>query len=1153
YYFDTQDAYGNSVNPCAQITEISGVTVYTNPQLLDGTATYNSLTDKVFVNVTYRNADGIDVKQDSVKLHIYDGTTEVQSSPFAMNYIGGVELTGKIFRTTVTIPSGNDYSYKFETQDINGWVKIETDLENGLIVNRAPELLWLETNEYLNKGVDKEECYESQDIVFKIKYKDTEGESPKQGYPKVIINNNDYEMEQLEGDFYTGMVYEYRTKLQKGIYEYRFSVQDSYGNNVNPCEQIENKIGVCVYADPTLDWLGTGEYTDKGVFYDVANDEVVYRIKYEAENEAQPYETYPKVHIYRGFTEIETGIMTYISGWIPNGAEYEYRTKLESGMIYRYSFEVKDENEWLTINTDLNNGPIVNKVPTLSWLETGEYIGRGINCLEGFESNNYTFKVKYEDTEGDAPNYVKLHLKKDGEIVNGSPFTMTNEGSGIYEKTLSNIESGTYSYYFNAQDSYGNNVNSCTQTTEQGGMIVYRNPSLMEGQAVYNSLTNKVKFEVKYESLDQIKVSAERIKVKIYDGTSEIAQSPILLEYENGTLMTSEKYSKEVELVSGENYSYKFEAQDINGWINLEKNLITGLVVNKAPTLSWLETDEYVGRGIDRLEGFQSNNYTFKVKYEDTEGDTPNYIKVHIKKDGAEVSGSPFDMKDEGSRVYAVSLNNLEKGAYTYWFDAKDDYGNNVNPCTQTAEQTGLIVSSLPRLDSETSIYNSTTDIVIVNVTYTNVDSVEAKQDSVKLHIYNGTTEIADSPFVMSYVSGQIKTGNIYRKELTLSSGNNYFYKIKAQDENEWTTLQTNLTNLAVVNKAPTLSWIETGEYIDRGINRLEGFESNNYTFKVKYEDTEGDTPNYVKVYVKKDGAEISDSPFDMTHEGNGIYALSLSNLRKGTYEYWFDARDSYGNSVNPCDQTSKNSGITVYSSPTLDSETSSYNSITDKVTINVIYTNADGIDVKQDSVKLHIYDGTTEMQGSPFVMNYVSGQVVTGNRYKKELILPSGDNYFYRIKAEDVNSWSKIETNINSIVINKAPTLSWLETSEYIGRGINRLEGFESNKYTFKIKYEDTEGNAPNYVKVYVKKNGAEISDSPFDMTHEGSGIYVKTLANIESGNYSYWFNAQDSYGNNVNSCTQTTKQTGVNVYNNPTLDSETSSYNSTTDKITV
>ena len=102
---------------------------------------------------------------------------------------------------------------------------------------------------------------------------------------------------------------------------------------------------------------------------------------------------------------------------------------------------------------------------------------------------------------------------------------------------------------------------------------------------------------------------------------------------------------------------------------------------------------------------------------------------------------------------------------------------------------------------------------------------------------------------------------------------------------------------------------------------------------------------------------------------------------------------------------------------------------------------------------------------------------------------------------------------------LNRAPRLVWLSTTNYWNDGLNPEDGVVADTFTYKVRYQDPDGDAPQYVKVRIYRDEVEIADSPFVMTCEGadyrmgvSCVYVST--GMAGGHYSYQFVAMDDPG---------------------------------------
>ena len=103
---------------------------------------------------------------------------------------------------------------------------------------------------------------------------------------------------------------------------------------------------------------------------------------------------------------------------------------------------------------------------------------------------------------------------------------------------------------------------------------------------------------------------------------------------------------------------------------------------NIAPTLSWTGESNYTADGLHPEAGYPNTDFVYRVKYTDQDNHPPasGYPKLHIKKGGTEIAGSPFPMTkvDAGDnysdgKLYTYNKSGLAEGTdYTYYFEAKD-------------------------------------------------------------------------------------------------------------------------------------------------------------------------------------------------------------------------------------------------------------------------------------------------------------------------------------------------------------------------------------------------------------------------------------------------------------------------------------------------
>ena len=151
---------------------------------------------------------------------------------------------------------------------------------------------------------------------------------------------------------------------------------------------------------------------------------------------------------------------------------------------------------------------------------------------------------------------------------------------------------------------------------------------------------------------------------------------------------------------------------------------------------------------------------------------------------------------------------------------------------------------------------------------------------------------------------------------------------------------------------------------------------------------------------------------------------------------------------------------------------------------------------------------------------------------------LNSGTIYYFAIKtADEIPNWSGLSNiaTIETITPNSDPELST--------PSLTPTSGDTSTNFKYRITYLDSDNNSPAYVRLYILKNGIEISDSPFDMndvdaldTNYADGklyTYSKILA---SGTYTYYFETQDVVASNIIRTITYTNPT-VNTITTPSL----------------
>ncbi len=745
---------------------------------------------------------------------------------------------------------------------------------------------------------------------------------------------------------------------------------------------------------PALSWTGETNYTSDGLHPEAGyrDTDFIYRVKYTDVNNDAPASGYPKVHIMKGGIEIAGSpfVMSEVDAGDTTYSDGKLYTYTKSGLVapgedYTYYFEAKDL--WNTPATgeptSPHDGPdVADRVPILSWTGEANYIGDGLNPETGYPNTDFIYRVKYTDVDNDAPasGYPELHIMKGGVEIDGSPFAMSEVDAGdttysdgkLYALTKSGLGPGTdYTYYFEAKDLWDGSATGDPTSPVDAPDVGNRAPALSwTGETNYTNdglhpetgyPSTDFVYRVKYTDVDNDAPASGYPELHIMKGGVEIDGSPFAMNevdagdttYSDGKLYTFTKNR----LGPGTDYTYYFEAKDIwNGSATGEPTSPQDApdVTNRTPALSWTGETDYTTDGLHPETGYPDTNFVYRVKYTDVDNDGPasGYPRVHIKKGGVEIDGSPFAMDEvdagdttySDGKLYTYTKNRLGPGTdYTYYFEAKDTW-NGLATGDPTSPQDAPDVANRTPILSWTGEANYIGDGLnpetgypntnfVYRVKYTDVDNDAPASGYPKLHIMKGGIEIAGSPFAMGEVDAgdtNYSDGKLYTyTKSRLGPGEDYTYYFEAKDI--WDGPAAGAPTSPqdgpdVGNRAPALSWTGETDYTDDGLDPEEGYPGLNFVYRVKYTDVDNDGPasGYPKVHIMKGGAEIDGSPFamsavdagDTTYSDGKLYTYTKGSLAPGKdYTYYFEAKDVWngpatGEPITPLD------GPIVESSP---------------------------------------------------------------------------------------------------------------------------------------------------------------------------------------------------------------------------------------------
>jgi len=151
---------------------------------------------------------------------------------------------------------------------------------------------------------------------------------------------------------------------------------------------------------------------------------------------------------------------------------------------------------------------------------------------------------------------------------------------------------------------------------------------------------------------------------------------------------------------------------------------------NRVPELLWPATPGYDSDGVEPDLNIMNGAFIFKVTFRDADNDSPmtGYPKVHIKKGGVEISGSPFTMEPSNSdafvtgRIFQKELTISAAGAdYTYAFEAQDVKGHVATGEPVSSEKSFTVINPWPMvsaIDPAQKMVNSGEFTLTVNGQY---------------------------------------------------------------------------------------------------------------------------------------------------------------------------------------------------------------------------------------------------------------------------------------------------------------------------------------------------------------------------------------------------------------------------------------------------
>ncbi|MDI6734607.1 MAG: hypothetical protein QME42_00165 [bacterium] len=969
YYFEAKDTYG--VYAEGTPTYSVGGPVVTGEPILNWAKDLSGYMDdglepefgtpgtSFIYRISYMNPANDPPGTNSPRLHIFKAGVELPNSPWIMvqenpdtNY-----EDGKLYSCPISLGTGT-YTYRFAAES-NGGIPATgtaTFIKDGPRVTLAPVLDWVNKPGYVTDGLDPEAGSATTTFVYRVLYTDTE--PPAAGYPKVHILKANKEIagspfgmqETLPGDTYAdGKEYEC-SRILTGTgkdYEYFFEAKDAIGVPAVGNAPVTSRPNAPVITDaPILNWVQAENYVTDGLHPELGTwgTKFTYKVTYSDANNDLPNQNFPKVHILKAGAEISGSPFLMIAATASDqncmdGKDYYFvQTLPYTGRDYTYFFEAEDT--WgikaSGAPTLQKDAPDVSRAPTLSWSGQPGFIEDGLEPEIGTQGTKFTYQVKYEDADGDPPysGFPKVHIYTGNNPIQNSPFPMQLINNGIYQYQT-NLAIGTYSYFFEAKDSYQLQAIG-TPTAPLNKPVVTDAPILDWVQEPGfdtdglnpNSGNSETRFTYKINYIDNNNNSPADWypKVIIYKGVTVL-----------GTYSMKEVDDKDITYTDGKlyyywgqfpesslDYKYKFIAKDSLGMDAVGKiQLNAGPLVNNPPTLNWTGESGYTNDGIEPDYGTTKDVYTYRIKYVDEDNHPPSggYPKLYIYSKGTLTNGSPITMNvvnpNDGTytdgKLYTFSTN-FSEGTYTYKFEAKDIYSAEV----MTSIKSGPSVSDAPSLswvnqdgfgtDGVNPDPGQTTNKFTYKILYTDVNNLPPADGYPKLYICIGDVVIYPGYILTKEGGDSYSTGVAYAfHEIYLSYASEaYSYYFEAKNRNNVVAIGQPTTShsgpkVEGPNHSPFLFSTGEKEYSFDGVHP-DAASPGIFTFHVAYRDNNVNppAPGYPAVVISKNNIPYGLGTYSMMYLNGGYfkgatYSTNITLNATGSYKYKFYAKDTKG------------------------------------------------------------------------------------------------------------------------------------------------------------------------------------------------------------------------------------------------------------------
>jgi hypothetical protein len=764
--------------------------------------------------------------------------------------------------------------------------------------------------------------------------------------------------------------------------------------------------------------------------------------------------------------EVDSGDTDYT-----DGKSYYYNYTGFTTGSYSFHFAANDTLGGWIETVEIPGLQVFNTPPVL--------LSPAVDPVSGVSTDYFNFTVNYMDLDNHPPGNITLNLTGPSggtfDLIEVDPLdTDYSDGKQYYYNTT--LSNGSYSYHFAANDSLDN----WYETTEFNVPLVgVSKPIFTDSDVSPNSGYEDTwfNFTVNYshpfdKAPDNITMNLTGPSGGIFD---LVEVDPSDVDYSDGKLY----YYNMSNLTVG-SYSFYFAANDTDG--NWSESGILGFdVLNRDPVLALNQVDPVIG--------FSDTNFNFTVTYTDLDNHAPDNITVNITGVGVYdlVEVDPLDIDHTDGKAYYLNTSVFPVGNHPFHFAANDSFGSWVESGTlffDVLDSTPLL--TLPQVDPLTGYpitgFNFT-------VTYTSPNNLAPDNILVNITGWGSYDLIPIDALDLDYTDG-----NGYYINLSGFTFGTHPFHFAANDTNGiW--VETISSSFDILPSAISL--------ILPSVDPEIGYIDTYFNFTVNYQSPANLQPVNINVTISSFGTfdlfEVD--PLDTDFTDGKDYYFNTSGFTIRTYQFYFEANDSIGNSeVSVTNQFNILNRPPTLTSPQVDPN---LGNISSGFNFSVIYHDLDDQAPNKITVNITGYGFYDLLEVDPLDTDHTDGK----EYYYNASGFTVGSFTFNFAANDSQGDW--VETGLLGFnVSNRAPGLSVPLVTPSLG--------YLASDFNFTVIYTDLDNHSPGRITVNISGVGVydlmEI-DAMDTNYFDGKQYYLNT-SGFSLGSYTFHFATNDSIG---------------------------------------